>query len=119
MKTKRNNHSFGRRDFIRKAGIGAGTCLLGLHQARGHLAGSNASPPIQGFEDHGSGSGESKIWIPVSSRKIRVGLVGYGVCRFAAAFGFQDHPNVDVAAVSDLIPERCQKLAEVTKCSKT
>ena len=47
-----------------------------------------------------------KQWKPVSSRKVRVGIVGYGVCRFGAAFGFQDHPNVDVVAVSDLIPDR-------------
>ena len=51
-------------------------------------------------------------WQPISDRKIRVGLVGYGVCQFAAAFGFQDHPNVEVVAVSDLIPDRCAGLAK-------
>jgi predicted dehydrogenase len=55
----------------------------------------------------------------VSDRKIRVGLIGYGVCKFAAAFGFQDHPNVEVVAVSDLIPERCADLAKITRCKKT
>jgi predicted dehydrogenase len=55
----------------------------------------------------------------MSSRKIRVGLVGYGFCKWAAAFGFQDHPNVDVVAVSDLISERCRELAAVTRCAKT
>jgi predicted dehydrogenase len=59
------------------------------------------------------------IWKPVSDRKIRVGIVGYGVCKFGAAFGFQDHPNVTVAAVSDLIPERCAELAKVCRCEKT
>ena len=58
-------------------------------------------------------------WQPLSDRKLRVGIVGYGVCRFGAAFGFQDHPNVEVVAVSDLIPERCQALAKACRCAKT
>ena len=58
-------------------------------------------------------------WQPLSDRKVRVGIVGYGVCRFGAAFGFQDHPNVEVVAVSDLIPERCQALAKACRCAKT
>ena len=57
--------------------------------------------------------------MPVSDRKIRVGLVGYGYSKFSAAFGFQDHPNVEVVAVSDLIPDRCAELAKVTRCKKT
>ncbi|HBE41063.1 MAG TPA: gfo/Idh/MocA family oxidoreductase [Bacteroidales bacterium] len=61
----------------------------------------------------------SKGWVPVSNRKIRVGLVGYGASKFAAAFGFQNHPNVEVVAVSDLFPDRCAELAKVTKCKKT
>jgi len=60
-----------------------------------------------------------KVWEPVSDRKIRVGIVGYGVCKFGAAFGFQDHPNVTVAAVSDLFPDRCAELAKVCRCDKT
>ena len=60
-----------------------------------------------------------KVWVPVSERKIRVGLIGYGVCKFSAKFSFQHHPNVEVVAVSDLIPERCAELAEVTGCKKT
>jgi predicted dehydrogenase len=53
---------------------------------------------------------------PASDRKVRVGIVGYGVCRFGAAFGFQDHPNVEVVAVSDLIPERRQALMKACRC---
>jgi len=58
------------------------------------------------------------VWKPVSDRKIRVGIVGYGVCRFGAAFGFQNHPNVTVAAVSDLMPDRCRELAKICRCEK-
>jgi predicted dehydrogenase len=65
--------------------------------------------------------GEQKqgTWKPVSERKVRVGIVGYGVCRFGAAFGFQDHPNVEVVAVSDLIPERRQGLMKACRCDKS
>ena len=89
--------------------------MLGVHR----LYGNTQKPAIQGFDDTGSETTAQKIWTPISDRKIRVGLIGYGVCQFAAAFGFQDHPNVEVVAVSDLIPERCAELAKVTNCKKT
>ena len=47
-----------------------------------------------------------------------MGIVGYGLCQFGAAFGFQDHPNVEIIAVSDLFPDRCAGLAKACKCSK-
>ena len=58
-------------------------------------------------------------WKAVSDRKIRFGIVGYGVCRFGAAFGFQDHPNVQIVAVSDLIPDRRKGLMKACRCSKS
>lgn len=58
-------------------------------------------------------------WTPISDRKIRVGIVGNGACKFGSAFGFQDHPNVTVAAVSDLFPDRCSELAKDCRCEKT
>lgn len=61
----------------------------------------------------------TKPWEPVSERKVRVGIVGYGVCKFGAAFGFQDHPNVEVVAVSDLIPERREGLMKACRCTKS
>ena len=65
------------------------------------------------------GEQNNSTWEPVSERKIKVGIVGYGVCRFGAAFGFQDHPNVEVVAVSDLIPERRQGLMKACRCDKS
>ena len=41
------------------------------------------------------------------------------MCEFGAAFGFQDHPNVRVVAVSDLLPERCRKLMGACRCDKS
>ena len=115
MKNEPKNQLFDRRNFLKVAGISAGAGMLGVHR----LYGNTQKPAIQGFDDTGSETTAQKIWTPISDRKIRVGLIGYGVCQFAAAFGFQDHPNVEVVAVSDLIPERCAELAKVTNCKKT
>ncbi|MGI5831200.1 MAG: Gfo/Idh/MocA family protein [Thermoguttaceae bacterium] len=65
------------------------------------------------------GDDTSKTWEPSTDKKIRVGLVGYGVCQFSAQFEFQHHPNVEVAAVSDLFPDRCSALAKRVACEKT
>lgn len=105
-------HTTSRRSFLQAAGIGAAT--LGL-------AGSSVGQEkkIQGFDDTPDEPKPSKVWTPISDRKIRVGIVGYGVCRFGASFSFQDHPNVEVVAVSDLFPDRCATLAKICRCEKT
>lgn len=74
---------------------------------------------IPGFDQTQTDYDEMSVWKPFSDRKIRVGLVGYGECRFSAQFEFQNHPNVEVVAVSDLFPDRCAALAEHVKCGKT
>jgi len=61
----------------------------------------------------------SKGWVPVSDRKIRVGLVGYGYSRFGASLVFRTIPNVEVVAVSDLLPDRCTDLSKAARCKKT
>src|SRR5215475_12243661 len=100
-----------RRTFLQT--VGAGAVALGL--ASSALA---EDKPIQGFEKAAASPDQSRDWKPISDRRIRVGLVGYGVCQFAAAFGFQDHPNVEVVGVSDLIPDRCNGLAKAARCAK-
>jgi len=75
--------------------------------------------PIQGFEKQSVDADASKDWQPVSDRKLRVGIVGYGYCKFGAEFGFQDHPNVEIVAVSDLFPDRCEELAKACRCRQT
>ena len=74
-----------------------------------------AAVPIQGFEQTATAEAAAGVWQPVSDRQLRVGIAGYGVCRFGAAFGFQDHPNVTVAAVADLDPDRCAELARACR----
>ncbi|MBA4147271.1 MAG: Gfo/Idh/MocA family oxidoreductase [Verrucomicrobia bacterium] len=113
-KTSDHQYDLSRRSFLWRSGALAGATVLGLQHAA-----NAAEKPIQGFEQAKDDPNASKDWRPVSDRKIRVGIVGYGVCRFGAGFGFQDHPNVEVVAVSDLIPDRCAGLAKACRCEKT
>lgn len=106
----------GRRNFLKMAGLGVASLGLSQFGCKGTRVSEIAIP---GFETVPEERDPSEGWIPVSDRKIRVGIVGYGVCRFGAVFGFQDHPNVEVVAVSDLIPDRCAALAKATRCNKT
>ncbi len=119
MKNKIDKNLFNRRNFIKVSGIGLGSGMLALNNINCTGGKKVVQPVIQGFETSPSGEDVSKGWVPFSERKIRVGIVGYGVCKFGAAFGFQDHPNIDVVAVSDLFPERCAELAKVCRCNKT
>jgi predicted dehydrogenase len=98
-------HTMVRREFLERIGqVSLGTvAVAGL---AGRAALGKESPP-------------QKPWQPISDRKVRVGIVGYGVCQFGAAFGFQDHPNVEVVAVSDLIPERRKGLMKACRCDKS
>ena len=91
-------HPMYRREFLEKLGMAS----LGVMAAGSLVA-----------------KAQQKKWEPVSDRKVRMGIVGYGVCQFGAAFGFQDHPNVEIVAVSDLIPQRCKGLMEACRCGKS
>jgi predicted dehydrogenase len=50
-----------------------------------------------------------------SSRKIRIGVVGG---RFGCSFQFHEHPDCIVEAVSDLRPERRERLKQTYRCDK-
>src|SRR5688572_7335265 len=100
-----------RRAFFKTVGSAAAVATLHRSDAQ--------EKPIQGFEKTPIDPNASAGWKPVSDRKLRVGIVGHGVCKFGAAFGFQDHPNVEVVAVSDLLPERCAAMAKACRCPKT
>ncbi len=71
---------------------------------------------IQGFEREEAQAQASGQWQQTSDRKVRVGVVGHGFCKFGAHFSFQEHPNVEVVAVSDLLPDRRAELAEACRC---
>jgi len=91
-----------RRDFMGKLGkVSLGTFVAG-------------GLSVQAVEARGKPN--QGTWKPVSERKVRIGIVGYGVCHFGAAFGFQDHPNDEVVAVSDLIPDRRRGRMKGCRC---
>lgn len=100
-----------RRVFLQSLGLSASAFGLGRS-----LFG--AEKEIAGFERAKVTEETSKNWESVSDRKIKVGIIGYGLCKFGADFSFQTHPNVEIVAVSDLIPERCAALAKACKCEK-
>jgi predicted dehydrogenase len=50
---------------------------------------------------------------------VKVGIAGYGLCKFGAAFFYQSHPNVEVVAATDLDPGRCAELAKAVGAKKT
>jgi predicted dehydrogenase len=109
--------SSSRRTFLKRAGLS--TAALGLTSAARAEPVKQPEKPIQGFEESPATQPAGKPWQPVSERKIRMGIVGYGVCKFGAQFSLQHHPNVEVVAVSDLFPDRCQALAQACECEKT
>jgi len=108
-----------RRFFVKSAAmvtVGLGLQQISCSTRQKVLTGN---PDIQGFEESAENLNDSLDWVSISDRKIRVGIVGYGESRFGAAFGFQDHPNVEVVAVSDLYPDRLAALAKATGAKKT
>lgn len=98
-----------RRDWL----VSSAAITAGLWAGRG-----SAEEVIPGFEES-TQTEVSKPWEPFSDRKIRLGIVGHGYCKFGLAFDLQHHPNVELVAVSDLIPERCAEMAQFAQCKKT
>ncbi len=103
-----------RREWIGTIGLGSIGMGMGLA-----FASDEKEEVIKGFDETFSYTDTEAKWEPVSERKIKMGIIGYGVCKFGAVFDFQNHPNVEIVAVSDLIPERCEGLARECRCSKT
>jgi len=94
-----------RRNFLRDVGLGA----LGAAALAGSGPGALAAP-----------AGKAQAGTAVlPDRKLRMAIVGHGVCKFGVALGFHLHPNVEIVAVSDLVPKRCKDLAQVCRCEKT
>jgi len=74
---------------------------------------------VAGFEEAPRSEADHAGFEQGTDRKVRVGIAGYGYCRFGAKFSFQSHPNVEVVAVTDLIPDRCAELARACSCETT
>ncbi len=104
-------NSLSRRSFLHTVGLGSAAVAF-ERTARAQ------EKVIQGFEAAPTAADASKGWKPVSDRKIRVGIAGYGVCKFGAAFSFDKHPNVEIVAVTDIVPDCCAGLAKAVGCNK-
>ena len=63
-------HVFSRRAFMNSVAAGAGLMVA---------AAADDKTPIQGFDETASNTTKEKVWSPISDRKVRVGLVGYGL----------------------------------------
>ena len=78
----------GRRDFLRRGGMGLSAAAL---------------------------ASRSALAVEPAAKKVRIGVVGGG---FGRAFQWHEHPNCEVVAVSDLRPERREALRNTYKCDR-
>ena len=111
-----------RRGFL--GGLSGAGAFLGMAGLAGNAKADNTPKDAQGnvipgFEKNQQATTAAKGWQSVSDRKIRVGIAGYGLCSFGAQFFYQNHPNVEVVAATDLDPVRCAKLAHAVGAKKT
>jgi len=58
---------------------------------------------------------KSAMAVDTSPKKIRIGIVGG---RFGCSFQWHEHPDCDVVAVSDLYPDRRERLMKTYGCTK-
>lgn len=56
------------------------------------------------------------LYAGAAPKKVRIGVVGGG---FGCSFQWHEHPDCEVAAVSDLRPERRERLVNTYGCGKT
>jgi predicted dehydrogenase len=122
-----NECNLSRRNLLQ--GLGAGAVALGAFSMTHSLNADDlprdaAGNVIPGFgEDDQHTKREIKAnagkWEKKSDRRIRVGIAGQGLCGFGGCFFYQNHPNVEVVAASDLDPARCQALARIVGAKKT
>jgi hypothetical protein len=101
----------------RKHFLGHSMALLAAGASARTAAGTGKV--IQGFDETDAGKLLSAPRKPFSDKKVRVGIAGEGVCSFGSAFGFQNHPHVEVVACTDVDPKRCALLQARVKASKT
>ena len=120
---KENESGLTRRNFIQK--IGATAATLGAFSLTSSSLAADDLPRdaqgniIPGFEKNQKVTTSSGAWQSVSDRKIKVGIAGYGLCKFGAQFFYQNHPNVEVVAATDLDSGRCAALAKAVGAPKT
>ena len=120
-------HNISRRSLLQ--GLGMGAAAIGAFGMTHSLHADGLPRDAQGNVIPGFGENDAHTrtelkqnagkWQPVSDRKIKVGIAGYGLCKFGATFFYQNHPNVEVVAATDLDPTRCAQLAKAVGAPKT
>ncbi len=96
---------------MRQQTIGHTTCRLSRRRFLQHGAGVAAVSA--------GGLLNPSLWAAdgtQSGRKVRMGIVGG---RFGASFYWHEHPNCSVAGVTDLRPERRERLRQVYRCDQS
>ena len=102
--------------FSRRGFLGGSSALF----ASSAIASVRKEHKKQGdFDDMYPGELNERAWTAFSDKKVRVGIAGEGVCDFGSQFAYQNHPNVEVVAVTDLDPKKCKLLQERTRAKKT
>lgn len=87
------------------------TTCTGTHSSRRNFL-KQGSLVLAGLPLIASGS----LAVNTAPRKIRIGVVGGG---FGCSFQWHEHPDCVVEAVSDLRPERCERLMKTYQCPKS
>ena len=102
--------------FSRRGFLGGSSALF----ASSAIASVRKEHKKQGdFDDMYPGELNERAWTAFSDMNVRVGIAGEGVCDFGSQFAYQNHPNVEVVAVTDLDPKKCKLLQERTRAKKT
>ena len=100
-------------EFTRKGFLGFGGAFLASSAfAAANQPKDKDGKVIAGFDETDAGKIAAKKWEPFSDKKVRVGIAGHGVCAFGCEFGYENHPNVEVVACTDLDPQRCDDMAK-------
>mgnify|MGYP003326183902 CR=1 FL=1 len=107
-------------EFTRKGFLGFGGAFLASSAfAAANQPKDKDGKVIAGFDETDAGRIAAKKWEPFSEKKVRVGIAGHGLCKFGCQFGYQNHPNVEVVACTDLDPARCAAMQKELKAPRT
>ena len=102
----------------RRGFVGAGAAIFAARAFAAEWKAPERNEVRGGFDEAAADQDCAAPWQPYSDRKVKVGIAGEGVCNFGSAFGYQNHPNVEVVACTDLNPEKCRLLQERTGAKK-
>ena len=102
----------------RRGFVGAGAAIFAARAFAEEWKAPEKNDVKGGFDEAAADQDCAAPWQPYSDRKVKVGIAGEGVCNFGSAFGYQNHPNVEVVACTDLDPEKRRLLQERTGAKK-